>query len=121
MTLEHRDIIYEDGFPDGWFMIHRSDTTLLCMKGDELFGSGITAIAAAPAARQGIAWLDTAKFISECMFNYINKNIAMIESEFCDNCGYGVSRDEHDKKLPNSRSVKTWVCLDCDHINRRPN
>ena len=111
------DTIYTEGFPDGWHMTHRPDTTLLCRKGDFVVG-GSRAICAAPRLQQGKEWLETAKALAEGYEGIIKQNLDDKMASFCDRCGYGASCDRGEER-DNTRHLKTWQCLDCDHINPR--
>jgi hypothetical protein len=111
------DRVFEEGFPDRWFMVHRDDCTLLARRGD--MGPPIT-ICASPKLLQGEAWLATAMQIAHAMAGSHKRELDQIFDEFCDKCGIGPPHDENDQPMPNIRAVRTWQCDQCDHQNDRP-
>jgi hypothetical protein len=113
------DVVYSDGFPKGWDMVHRSDTTLLCFKDRASFGSGSQAVCAAPRLVQGKEWLATAQQIAWAMSDDIKEEWKLRAATCCDHCGLGVRTDLHGDDIDNSRSRKTWDCDDCGQRNFR--
>lgn len=120
MPTASRDVIYRDGFPDGWFMCHRTDTTLLHRRGD-LSPLGLAdTIAAAPKLRQGKAWLETAQLIARAIHAVEQAEMTHLWAKFCDHCGIGPPVDEHGDEEPNTRAEESWICSGCGHSNARP-
>ncbi|RFB95186.1 hypothetical protein B5K11_09520 [Rhizobium leguminosarum bv. trifolii] len=115
------DRVYTAGFPDLWSMVHRDDCTLLVRRGDMGFlVVPSTAVCMAPKLMQGEAWLETAKEIAHALAGSHERELSRIFAEFCDSCGIGPPHDENDQPRPNIRSVRTWTCDRCDHVNIRP-
>lgn len=113
------DVVYREGFPEGWYMVHRPDTTLLMDgSGVTLLGLGNT-ICAAPRLRQGEAFLDTARAIAWALSGVRKAALERKMAEFCDHCGIGPSCDEAGAPLPNARADRNWTCYHCDHRNIR--
>jgi hypothetical protein len=123
MTDAHRppppDVVTTEGFPKGWSMVHRSDTTLLVRQAEPgmLFA---TTLCAAPKLLQGNAWLETARLIAWAVSAEVRRDTDTIFAAFCDRCGMGPSCDAHGDTNPNVRALRTWTCHDCDHVNVRP-
>jgi hypothetical protein len=115
------DRVYTEGFPERWSMVHRDDCTLLVRRGDMgMFVLPSQAICMAPKLMQGEAWLGTAKEIAHAMAGSRERELNQIFDEFCDSCGIGPPHDEQDRAEANIRSVRTWTCDRCDHVNERP-
>lgn len=112
------DTIYTEGFPDGWAMIHRPDTTLLVHKGGpfSLFGS---TICAAPKLRQGQEWLKTAQAIAWAVSGATKAEIVRSEAQYCDHCGVGPPCDDEGRPKSTNRAEKSWTCYYCDAENIR--
>ena len=118
VAVAGRDVVYTEGFPDGWSMVHRADCTLLCPPPDHL---GLkTAVAAAPKLLQGKRWMGQAQMIAGALSGAAKEDRARREAEFCDKCGYGPRTDDDGETLPNTHATKTWVCDNCEHRNDRP-
>lgn len=114
------DVLYKDGFPPKWAMVHRSDTTLLLRYSDfAIFGGG-TVICAAPKLMQGEAWLSTAQEIAHALAGTERVRHEETFAAFCDHCGMGPSCDEEGDTLPSTRATRSWTCYHCDHKNERP-
>lgn len=115
------DRVFTEGFPERWSMVHRDDCTLLVRRGDVgMFITPSQAICMAPKLMQGEAWLGTAKEIAHAMAGSREQELNRIFDEFCDGCGIGPPHDEQYRPQPNIRSVRTWTCDRCDHVNDRP-
>ncbi|WP_411839921.1 hypothetical protein [Paracoccus sp. ME4] len=113
------DIVYRDGFPEGWYVVHRPDTTLL-VDGSGIFPLGFgNTICAAPRLCQGEAFLDTARAIAWALSGVRAATHAHGMAAFCDRCGIGPNCDEHGTALPNTRAERNWTCSHCDHANIR--
>jgi hypothetical protein len=112
------DVVTTEGFPKGWYMVHRTDTTLLVRQA-ELGMLFPTTLCAAPKLLQGNAWLDTARMIAWAVSQEIQRDRDAIFAAFCDRCGMGPTCDEHGDTNPNVRALRTWTCQDCDHVNVR--
>ncbi len=115
------DRVYTEGFPERWSMVHRDDCTLLVRRGDMgMFVLPSQAICMAPKLMQGEAWLETAQEIAHAMAGSREQELNRMFDEFCDGCGIGPPHDEQDRPAENIRSLRTWKCDRCDHINERP-
>lgn len=114
------DVITTEGFPKGWSMVHRSDTTLLVCNGEPGMSLPST-LCAAPRLMQGDAWLHIARAIAWGLSKQQKDRTDAIFAAFCDRCGMGPSCDEHGETLPHARVERTWTCYHCDHVNVRPN
>lgn len=114
-----KDVIYTEGFPDGWKMVHREDCTLL-MRTSFMAIAGSECVAAAPRLMQGEAWLSLAREIANAVEGKWGAERDHSFATFCDKCGIGPNCGEDGMPLPNVRAERTWTCDYCDHENIRP-
>jgi len=115
------DRVYTEGFPERWSMVHRDDCTLLVRRGDMGFlVVPSQAVCMAPKLAQGEAWLETAKEIAHALDGSHRRELDRVFAEFCDSCGIGPPHDEDDQPRENVRSLVTWTCDRCNHVNARP-
>lgn len=113
------DVIYTEGFPKGWSMVHRPDITLLIDgSGIGFFGGG-SAICAAPKLYQGEKFLETAKSIAWALSGAREASIDRRMAEFCGHCGIGPGCDDNGMHLPNTRAERSWTCTHCEKNNER--
>ena len=110
------DDIYRDGFPEGYYMVHRPDLTTLEFSGvgGVSVMSGMpasTAICNAPRLMQGKKWLAQAQEIAVALAEKRKRDHDHQMSFYCDKCGYGPS------ELEDRPNIRPFICGYCEAEN----
>ena len=119
MEAEQRDILVNEGLPEGWGVLTRSDATMLVKTGTYPFTRNYS-VFLKPKSADPEQWNRIAQRIAILMADEEKRRNDEIWAGFCDECGIGPPVDEHGDILPHKRAFQSFVCEHCEHINARP-